>query len=120
MAMLASNAAAAAAAAATVEQPEVVPPPPPPTPPPPSLPPAAGPVHAVCVCHRGWEDADCSVPSSCPLLPTVAGYDAATSDPASCQPQQPCCGHGACVLGECLCEAGYHGDACARYEGVGP
>ena len=70
-----------------------------------------------CVCHRGWEAADCSAPQRCPELRTIPNY-AASADPATCQPYTPCCGHGACVLGECKCEAGYHGEACARYEGV--
>ena len=43
-----------------------------------------------------------------------------SADPATCQPHTPCCGHGTCVLGECKCEAGYHDEACARYEGVAP
>ena len=61
----------------------------------------------------------CSAPKACPVIDAVPGYSAA-ADPATCEPHQPCCGHGACVLGECACEAGYHGEACARYGGVGP
>lgn len=72
-----------------------------------------------CVCHRGWEGADCSVPQRCPELHSVRDYGP-SADPATCQPHTPCCGHGSCVLGECKCEAGYHDAACARYEGVAP
>ena len=75
-------------------------------------------MHAVCTCHRGWEGEGCAQPAPCPSLAAVAGYNATTSDPATCVPGEACCGHGECVLGECQCHSGFHGEACARYAGV--
>lgn len=75
-------------------------------------------MHAVCTCHRGWEGVGCAQPAPCPSVTTVVGYNASTSDPATCVPGEACCGHGECVLGECNCHTDFNGEACARYAGV--